>query len=212
MADILHRRDSRRLLVIGPCSIHDPAAAIEYASKLAPLADKYSDKLFIVMRAYLEKPRTSGGWKGLINDPNLDGSCDIEKGLRSAREVLIKILDIGVPVGSELLDPTPAQYYADLVCWGTVGARTSESQLHREMASGLSMPIGFKNSTTGDIDVAINAIQVATHPHSFIGLTEDGVLATVKSTGNKDAYLIIQRWRWWIKLLKHTNGRAQGKN
>ena len=192
ISNILSHKDPRKLLIIGPCSIHDPEAALDYAKRLAPLVKQYSDKLFIVMRVYFEKPRTNIGWKGLISDPDLDSSCNIEDGLHSARKLLLQILELGIPTGSELLDPILPQYYADLICWASIGARTSESQTHREMASGLSMPIGFKNATDGNIDVAIHAIQAAQHPHTFIGVTQNGTIARVQSNGNKDAHLIIR--------------------
>lgn len=192
ISNILHNKDPRKLFIVGPCSIHDPKAALDYAQKLAPLVKKYSDKLYIVMRVYFEKPRTNVGWKGLISDPDLNGSCNIESGLKIARELLLEILALGIPTGSELLDPILPQYYADLICWASIGARTSESQTHREMSSGLSMPIGFKNATDGNIDVAIHAIQAAQHPHSFIGVTQNGSIARVQSNGNPDAHLIIR--------------------
>ena len=186
------KKDNRLLFIVGPCSIHDPKAALEYAEKLAPLVKKYNDKIQIVMRVYFEKPRTNIGWKGLINDPDLDGTNNIEKGLKNARDIMLKILSLGIPTGSELLDPILPQYYADLICWASIGARTSESQTHREMASGLSMPIGFKNATDGNIDVALHAIQAAQHPHAFIGVTQNGSIARVESKGNPDAHLIIR--------------------
>ncbi len=192
ISNIATKKDPRQLVIVGPCSIHDPKAAIDYAKKLAPLVKKYSDKLYIIMRVYFEKPRTNIGWKGLISDPDLDGSCDIESGLKIARALLSDILNLNIPTGSELLDPILPQYYADLICWASIGARTSESQTHREMASGLSMPIGFKNATDGNIDVAIHAIQAAQHPHSFIGVTQNGSIARVQSNGNPDAHLIIR--------------------
>jgi 3-deoxy-7-phosphoheptulonate synthase len=192
IANIIQGTDPRKLVIVGPCSIHDPTAALEYAQKLAPLIKKFSDKLYIIMRVYFEKPRTNIGWKGLINDPHLNGSNQIEDGLKIARQLMIDILSIQVPTGSELLDPILPQYYADLICWASIGARTSESQTHREMASGLSMPIGFKNATDGNIDVALHAIQAARHPHAFIGVTQNGTIARVASTGNPNAHLIIR--------------------
>ena len=192
ISNISTNKDHRKLVVIGPCSIHDPKAAIEYANKLAPLVEKFKDKLYIVMRVYFEKPRTNIGWKGLISDPDLDNTCNIENGLKQARSLMLEILKLGIPTGSELLDPILPQYYADLICWASIGARTSESQTHREMASGLSMPIGFKNATDGNIDIAIHAIQAAQHPHSFIGVTQNGTIARVQSSGNPDAHLIIR--------------------
>lgn len=189
---ILRDDDDRILVIVGPCSIHDPHAAVEYAQKLAPLAKAYRNKMVVIMRAYFEKPRTNIGWKGLINDPNLDGTHRIETGLEQARDVMLAILEMGLPTGSELLDPILPQYYADLICWASIGARTSESQTHREMASGLSMPIGFKNATDGNIDVAVHAIQASRHPQTFIGVTQDGVIARVQSSGNPHAHLIIR--------------------
>ena len=155
ISDIIHRRDPRQLIVIGPCSIHDPVAALEYAKKLKALSDKVSDKLYIVMRVYFEKPRTTVGWKGLINDPNLDGSFDVEKGLRIARKLLLDLAELGLPLATEALDPISPQYLADMFSWSAIGARTTESQTHREMASGLSMAVGFKNGTDGNLGVAI---------------------------------------------------------
>ncbi|MBL6722879.1 MAG: 3-deoxy-7-phosphoheptulonate synthase [Candidatus Margulisbacteria bacterium] len=192
IARIISKQDPRHLVIVGPCSIHDPFAAIEYAKKLAPLVKKYQEKLQIIMRVYFEKPRTNIGWKGLINDPDLNETNHIEKGLKQAREILKTIIELGVPTGSELLDPILPQYYADLICWASIGARTSESQTHREMASGLSMPIGFKNATDGNIDVALHAIQAAQHPHAFIGVTQAGVIARVESNGNPNAHLILR--------------------
>jgi len=192
ISNILTNKDNRLMIIVGPCSIHDPAAALDYAKKLAPLKQKYQDKLMIIMRTYFEKPRTNIGWKGLINDPELNGKNNIEQGLKDARKLMLEILKLGLPTGSELLDPILPQYYADLICWASIGARTSESQTHREMASGLSMPIGFKNATDGNIDVAIHAIQAAQHPHAFIGVTQDGTIARVESNGNPHAHLIIR--------------------
>ena len=192
ISNILNQTDTRKLVIVGPCSIHDPAAALDYAKKLQPLVKKYADKLYIIMRVYFEKPRTNVGWKGLISDPDLNNSHNIEKGLQTARELLCNILALGIPTGSELLDPILPQFYADLICWASIGARTSESQTHREMASGLSMPIGFKNATDGNIDVALHAIQAAQHPHTFLGVTQDGNIARVESKGNPDAHLIIR--------------------
>ena len=192
IANIIKKDDQRLLIIVGPCSIHDPKAALEYAEKLSPLIKKYKEKMMIVMRVYFEKPRTNIGWKGLINDPDLNGKNNIEHGLKTSRKLMLDILNLGVPTGSELLDPILPQYYADLICWASIGARTSESQTHREMASGLSMPIGFKNATDGNIDVAIHAIQAAQHPHAFIGVTQDGTIARVESNGNPYAHLIIR--------------------
>jgi len=190
--DIISGKDNRKLLVVGPCSIHDPKAAYDYAKKLYALHKELNDKLYIVMRVYFEKPRTTLGWKGLINDPDLNESFQIEKGLRLAREVLLHILEIGLPTGSEMLDTLNPQYISDLVCWGSLGARTTESQPHREMSSGLSMPVGFKNATTGDPKAAIHAVEVAKHPHSFVGVNQEGKIAIVKTTGNAYGHLILR--------------------
>ncbi len=192
ISNIATKKDSRKLVIIGPCSIHDPAAALEYAKRLSKYVEKFKDKLYIVMRVYFEKPRTNIGWKGLISDPDLNNTCNIESGLKQARSLMLEILKLNIPTGSELLDPILPQYYADLICWASIGARTSESQTHREMASGLSMPIGFKNATDGNIDIAIHAIQAAQHSHSFIGVTQNGTIARVQSNGNPDAHLIIR--------------------
>jgi 3-deoxy-7-phosphoheptulonate synthase len=194
--DILHGRDQRRLLVVvGPCSIHDPRAAVEYAERLAPLAAAHADVLVMVMRTYFEKPRTTVGWKGLINDPTLDGSCDVSAGLELARRVLLDVNRIGVACGCELLDPITPQYVADLVAWASIGARTTESQTHREMASGLSMPVGYKNGTDGNVQVALDAMESARHPHSFVGIDVDGVTSVVRTQGNPDGHLVLRGGR-----------------
>lgn len=190
--NIIHLRDPRLLVVIGPCSIHDPKAALEYAARLAQLAEQVKERCFIVMRVYFEKPRTTIGWKGFINDPHLDESCDMEYGLRSARRLLLDIAALGLPIATEFLDPIVPQYTADLVSWSAIGARTTESQTHREMASGLSMPVGFKNATDGNIEVAINAIESAGHPHSFLGIDQDGRTAVVRTTGNPNTHLVLR--------------------
>ncbi len=190
--DILYREDDRLLIVIGPCSIHDPAAALDYAKRLAALAEQLKDKYFIVMRVYFEKPRTTIGWKGFINDPHLDGSTDMEYGLRTARKLLLDIANLGLPIATEFLDPIVPQYTADLVSWSAIGARTTESQTHREMSSGLSMPVGFKNATDGNIEIAINAIESASNPHSFLGIDQDGHTAVVKTTGNPNTHLVLR--------------------
>ena len=193
ICDILHGRDRHRLLVVaGPCSIHDPQAAYEYAERLKPVIDATRDHLVVVMRTYFEKPRTTIGWKGLINDPHLDGSCDIPAGLELAREILLHINHMGVPCASELLDPVTPQYVADLLSWAAIGARTTESQTHREMASGLSMPVGFKNTTGGEVSGAINAMISAGHPHSFLGINVDGMTAVIKTMGNPDRHIILR--------------------
>lgn len=183
---------SRFLLIVGPCSVHDTRACSEYAERLAKLADDVSEKILIVMRVYFEKPRTTVGWKGLIMDPDLDGSDNLAKGLRGAREFLTKVLSFGLPTATELLDPITPQYIADLICWSAIGARTSESQTHRQMASGLSMPVGFKNTTSGDLTAAINAIQAASHPQTFLGVSEQGVASAVSTKGNPHCHLILR--------------------
>jgi 3-deoxy-7-phosphoheptulonate synthase len=190
--NILQHRDSRFLAVVGPCSIHDPEAAIEYAQRLQELRVRYQDKLYIIMRAYFEKPRTTVGWRGLINDPDLDGSFNMDKGLRMARELLLAINDLGMPIAVEMLDPVSPQYISDLVSLGTIGARTTESQTHRAMASGLSMPMGYKNGTDGGVQVAINAFLSARSPHSFLGVTMEGASCVVKTTGNPDGLVILR--------------------
>jgi len=194
--DLLHGRDERRLLVVvGPCSIHDPRSALEYAERLAPLAKTYGDALVVVMRTYFEKPRTTVGWKGLINDPRLDGSCDVAAGLELARRVLLDVNRVGVACGGELLDPITPQYLADLLAWASIGARTTESQTHREMASGLSMPVGFKNGTDGNVQVALDAMESARHPHSFVGIDVDGVTSVVRTRGNLDGHIVLRGGR-----------------
>jgi 3-deoxy-7-phosphoheptulonate synthase len=190
--EILHGRDDRLAVVIGPCSIHDPVAAMEYAQRLRPLRDTLGDALEIVMRVYFEKPRTTIGWKGLINDPDLDGSFQINKGLRIARGLLRDINHLGLPAGVEFLDIISPQYIADLVAWGAIGARTTESQVHREMASGLSCPVGFKNGTGGDVKIAVDAVGAASHPHHFLAVTKDGQTAVAATTGNPDCHVILR--------------------
>ncbi len=192
IAAILSGRDDRLLVVVGPCSIHDPPAAVEYAKRLWDVMPLYAGDLLLAMRVFFEKPRTVVGWKGLINDPKLDGSYQINKGLRLARQLLVDITALGVPVGTEFLDTTLGQYYADLVSWGAIGARTVESQVHRELASGLSMPVGFKNRTDGDIQVAVEAIRTARHPHWFPSLTREGAPAIMGTTGNEYSHLVLR--------------------
>ncbi len=192
IADILHHGDKRLLVIIGPCSIHDPAAALEYAQKLLPLKKQYEKELLIVMRVYFEKPRTTVGWKGLINDPHLDGTFDINYGLRQARQLLLTLNDIGMPASTEFLDMITPQYYADLISWGAIGARTTESQVHRELASGLSCPVGFKNGTDGNLKIAIDAIGAASHPHHFLSVTKTGHSAIVHTNGNPDCHVILR--------------------
>ena len=189
---ILHGRDSRLLVIVGPCSVHDVAAAHEYAAAIAQAQERYRDALEIVMRVYFEKPRTTVGWKGLINDPHLDGSYDINTGLRVARGLLLHLAEMGLPAATELLDPVVPQYIADLISWTAIGARTTESQTHREMASGLSMPIGFKNGTDGSAITAINAMEAAARPHHFLGINGEGQAAIVTTTGNPDGHLVLR--------------------
>jgi 3-deoxy-7-phosphoheptulonate synthase len=190
--DILHGKDDRLLVIIGPCSIHDPAAALDYARRLQPLREQYADTLEIVMRVYFEKPRTTVGWKGLINDPYLDESYRIDEGLRIARQLLIEINRQGLPAGSEFLDVISPQYIGDLISWGAIGARTTESQVHRELASGLSAPIGFKNGTDGNIKIATDAIQAAERGHHFLSVHKNGQVAIVQTNGNKDCHVILR--------------------
>jgi 3-deoxy-7-phosphoheptulonate synthase len=192
---ILNGADDRLLVVVGPCSIHDPIAAIDYAERLATLREQLADRLEIVMRVYFEKPRTTVGWKGLINDPNLDGSFDINRGLRLARNLLAAVNNLGVPAGTEFLDMTTPQYIADLVAWAAIGARTTESQIHRELASGLSCPVGFKNGTDGDVRIAAEAVKSASHPHHFMAVTKGGRSAIAATAGNKDCHIILRGGR-----------------
>jgi len=189
---ILHGIDSRILVIVGPCSVHDVNAAIEYSNRLAPLREKYKNHLEIVMRVYFEKPRTTVGWKGLINDPHLDNSYDINTGLRKARGLLLNLAREGMPAATELLDPVVPQYIADLISWTAIGARTTESQTHREMASGLSMPVGYKNGTDGTAMIAINAMQAASKPHHFLGINNDGHASIISTTGNPDGHLVLR--------------------
>jgi 3-deoxy-7-phosphoheptulonate synthase len=193
LRDAIHGRDRERLVVIvGPCSIHDPEQALEYAQRLRRAAVPLGGELHVVMRTYFEKPRTTVGWKGLINDPHLDGTCDVEAGLELARGLLLSINELGLPCASELLDPFTPQYVADLLAWASIGARTTESQTHRELASGLSMPVGFKNGTDGGLEVARNAMISSSHPHSFLGITPDGRSAVVCTRGNPDRHLVLR--------------------
>lgn len=189
---ILRGADDRLLAVVGPCSIHDPEAALEYGAKLKEVAERLKDDVFVVMRVYFEKPRTTVGWKGLINDPNLDDSFDINKGLRVARGLLLDLANMGVPAGTEFLDTISPQYIADLIAWGAIGARTTESQVHRELASGLSMPVGFKNGTGGSIQIALDAIQSSSRPHHFLSVTKQGVSAIFSTSGNESCHLILR--------------------
>lgn len=190
--DIIQGRSDRLLVVVGPCSIHDPASALEYASRLKPLKEKYADDLLICMRVYLEKPRTTVGWKGLINDPELDGSFNINTGLRVSRKLLLDLNAIGLPLASEMLDTISPQFMGDLITWGAIGARTTESQLHRELVSGLSFPIGFKNGTGGGLKVATDAMVASRFPHSFLGVTSQGVAAIIETNGNPDCHIVLR--------------------
>ncbi|PLX72612.1 MAG: 3-deoxy-7-phosphoheptulonate synthase [Desulfuromonas sp.] len=190
--DILHNRDRRVMVVVGPCSIHDPKAAIDYAERLARLATDLADQLLIVMRVYFEKPRTTIGWKGLINDPDLNGTHNISKGLGVARNLLLNLTEMGLPVATEMLDPFTPQYFADMISWGAIGARTTESQTHREMSSGLSFPVGFKNGTDGNLQIAIDAMGAAKHSHSFLGINREGRISIVRTTGNPDTHIVLR--------------------
>ncbi len=192
VADIIHGRGKRLLVVVGPCSVHDPAAALEYAGKLKEFASTLDQQLLVIMRTYFEKPRTTVGWKGLINDPNLDGSFQINDGLRIARGFLRDVTELGMPTGTEFLDPISPQFVADLVCWGAIGARTTESQVHRELASGLSMPVGFKNGTRGTVQIAYDAIGSSSQPHRFLGVTKQGITAIVSTKGNPNCHVILR--------------------
>lgn len=189
---ILEKRDHRLMVVIGPCSIHDTDAAIDYAKRLKALADKVSDTLYIVMRVYFEKPRTTVGWKGLINDPYLDDSFKIEEGLRIGRKLMLDISELGLPIATEALDPISPQYLQDLVSWSAIGARTTESQTHREMASGLSSPVGFKNGTDGSLTVAINAMQSVSSSHRFLGINRDGCVSIIRTAGNPHSHVVLR--------------------
>ncbi len=189
---ILDRGDHRLMVVAGPCSIHDPTAALDYAQRLKRLSGEVSDTLYIVMRVYFEKPRTTTGWKGLINDPHLNDSFDIEEGLQLARKVLLEINELGLPAGTEALDPISPQYLSDLITWSAIGARTAESQTHREMASGLSTPVGFKNGTDGGLQVAINALLSVSKPHSFLGINQDGQVAVIRTKGNRYGHIVLR--------------------
>jgi 3-deoxy-7-phosphoheptulonate synthase len=192
IAEILHGRDDRLVVVVGPCSVHDPVAGLEYAARLKVVADELQGELLVIMRTYFEKPRTTVGWKGLINDPHLDGTFDINSGLRAARKFLRDVLELGVPTGTEFLDPISPQFVADLVSWGAIGARTTESQVHRELASGLSMPVGFKNGTKGTVQIAVDAVGSASHPHHFLSVTKQGLAAIVATSGNPDCHVILR--------------------
>ncbi|AUH02455.1 3-deoxy-7-phosphoheptulonate synthase [Pectobacteriaceae bacterium CE70] len=192
IANIIHGRDDRQLIVCGPCSIHDTDAALDYARRLKTLSTELSDRLYIVMRVYFEKPRTTVGWKGLINDPYMDGSFDVEAGLHIARGLLLELVHMGLPLATEALDPNSPQYLGDLFSWSAIGARTTESQTHREMASGLSMPVGFKNGTDGSLGTAINAMKAASMPHRFVGINQGGQVCLLQTQGNADGHVILR--------------------
>jgi 3-deoxy-7-phosphoheptulonate synthase len=192
---ILERGDDRLLVVVGPCSVHDPDAALDYAGRLAETARGHRGDLLVAMRVYFEKPRTTTGWKGLINDPHLDGSYDVNSGLRKARALLLQVLDLGLPIGCEFLDPITPQYISDTVAWGAIGARTTESQIHRQLGSGLSMPIGFKNRTDGNVQVAVDAVRAAAVPHAFAGIDDSGTPAILHTRGNPDGHVILRGGR-----------------
>ncbi|MFG1490109.1 3-deoxy-7-phosphoheptulonate synthase, partial [Oceanospirillum sp. HFRX-1_2] len=190
--NILDGKDQRLFVVVGPCSIHDVEAAKDYAQRLKALSDKVSDTLYIVMRVYFEKPRTTVGWKGLINDPHLDDSFELEEGLHIGRQLLVDLAEMGLPLATEALDPISPQYLQDAIAWSAIGARTTESQTHREMTSGLSMPIGFKNGTDGGLEVATNALQSASHPHSFLGINQAGQVAVIRTKGNQYGHVVLR--------------------
>jgi 3-deoxy-7-phosphoheptulonate synthase len=192
VVEVLHGRDPRLMVVVGPCSVHDPKAALEYARRLSATAKQLRENLLIVMRVYFEKPRTTTGWKGLINDPHLDNSGDVNAGLRIARRLLLEVVDLDLAVGCEFLDPITPQYISDAVAWGAIGARTAESQTHRQLGSGLSMPIGFKNRTDGNIQVAVDAVRAASVPHAFAGIDDAGKPAILHTTGNPDCHIILR--------------------
>lgn len=192
ISNLIHNSNTLPLLIVGPCSIHDTKSALEFAKRLVKLKNDLADKCYIIMRVYFEKPRTTLGWKGLINDPNMDKTFEVEKGIKLARNVLNSILELGLPTATEMLDPIVPQYIGDLVCWASLGARTTESQPHREMASGLSMPVGFKNATNGDPMGAINGMKVAHNPHSFFGTNSEGKISIINTNGNKNVHLILR--------------------
>ena len=195
VASILNREDDRLLVIVGPCSVHDVDAALDYASRLSARAEELGDDLCVAMRVYFEKPRTTVGWKGLINDPHLDGSRDVNTGLHMARSLLLEVLDLGLPIGCEFLDPITPQYISDVVAWGAIGARTTESQIHRQLASGLSMPVGFKNGTAGSVKLAVDAVRAAAEPHAFAGVDATGTPAIFYTEGNPDCHVILRGGR-----------------
>jgi 3-deoxy-7-phosphoheptulonate synthase len=190
--NIIQGRDRRLMVVVGPCSIHDPKAALDYAERLAKLSRQVSDQLCLIMRTYFEKPRTTVGWKGLINDPDMNATHQISKGLGIARHLLCRMTELRLPVATEMLDPITPEYMADMLCWGAIGARTTESQTHRELASGLSFPIGFKNGTDGNLQIAIDAMIAAQHPHSFLGINREGLTSIIQTTGNPDVHIVLR--------------------
>ena len=192
ISQILHNKDDRLFVIVGPCSIHDPKSAIEYAEMLSNENKKYNENLLVIMRVYFEKPRTTVGWKGLINDPDINETYNIAKGVEMARKLLIDIADLGLPAGTEFLDPISPQYVTDIISWGAIGARTAESQIHRELASGLSCPIGIKNATNGGLKAAIDGIQAANHSHVFLGATKEADIAMLKTAGNNDTHIILR--------------------
>ena len=195
IVDVLRREDDRLLVVVGPCSVHDVEAAVEYANRLAAVAGELSDELCVAMRVYFEKPRTTTGWKGMINDPHLDDSGDVNTGLRWARGLLLSVIELGLPVGCEFLDPITPQYISDTVSWGAIGARTTESQIHRQLGSGLSMPVGFKNGTDGNVQIALDAVRAAAATHSFTGIDPSGTPAILRTAGNRDGHVILRGGR-----------------
>src|SRR5688572_2274445 len=206
---ILDGQDDRLMIVVGPCSIHDPAAGRDYGTRLRKLAGEVAADLCLIMRVYFEKPRTTVGWKGLINDPHLDGSFVINEGLRTARKLLLDLAEFGLPTGCEFLDPITPQFTSDLVAWGAIGARTTESQVHRELASGLSMPVGFKNGTDGGVQIAIDAVRAAAHPHKFIGVTEQGLAGIVSTQGNPDCHVILRGGATGTNYDRESVGRTE---
>jgi 3-deoxy-7-phosphoheptulonate synthase len=207
---ILDREDDRLLVVVGPCSVHDVDAGLEYAERLSARAKELSEDLCVAMRVYFEKPRTTTGWKGLINDPHLDGSRDVNRGLHMARSLLLEVLDLGLPIGCEFLDPITPQYISDVVAWGAIGARTTESQTHRQLASGLSMPVGFKNGTSGSIKLAVDAVRAAAAPHAFAGVDFSGTPAILYTEGNPDCHIILRGGRGAPNYDPETIGKALG--
>jgi 3-deoxy-7-phosphoheptulonate synthase len=211
VVDVLDRSDDRLLVVVGPCSVHDVEAALDYAGRLSAVASDLEDDLLIAMRVYFEKPRTTTGWKGLINDPHLDGSGDVNTGLRLARDLLLEVLDLGLPIGCEFLDPITPQYISDAVSWGAIGARTTESQIHRQLGSGLSMAIGFKNRTDGNVQVAVDAVRAAAVPHAFAGIDDNGTPAILHTTGNPDGHVILRGGKGAPNFDADAVGRALGQ-